>query len=567
MDLLSKSDEEIFKIGKPFWENLVRASNMKDYGGFTKDFSTQMLFGANEGELGKQWANNKIITNLEETYKPFGTLRRGDHITVLIKQTNKEIPGEFLGRLVLGVEDDEIKIFGASMPLIVLWLIGAAIFFTGYFKFLNLRGFKHAFQLLRGDYSRPDNEGELTHFQALSTAVSGTVGIGNIAGVAIVISIGGPGATFWLIIAGFLGMSTKFAECVAGVMYRKVNPDGSISGGPMYYLEAGLNQKNLAWLAKPMGAFYAIAIVVGCLGIGNMFQSNQAFQQFIFITGGEASYFLDKGWLFGTILAGIVGLVVIGGIKGIAKVTSKLVPFMTLTYVVGALLVVFMNAEKVPWAFSAILTEAFNPSAMSGGILGIMILGFQRAAFSNEAGIGSAAIAHATVKTQEPVTEGYVGLMEPFIDTVVICTLTALVILTTVYEPAMASQGIQGIELTSQAFSSTLSWSVLPLSFIAILFAFSTILSWSYYGLKGWTYIVGESAWAENIFKVFFCIFIALGCTINLTAVLDFSDAVIFVVALPNILGLYILAPAIKKELANYHNRLKSGEIKNFRES
>ena len=259
----------------------------------------------------------------------------------------------------------------------------SSYFFTGYFKFLNLRGFKHAFQLLRGDYSKPDNEGELTHFQALSTAVSGTVGIGNIAGVAIVISIGGPGATFWLIVAGFLGMSTKFAECVSGVMYRKVNADGSISGGPMYYLEAGLHQKNLSWLAKPMGLFYAAAIVVGCLGIGNMFQSNQAFQQFIFITGGDASYFLDKGWLFGSILAGIVGLVVIGGIKGIAKVTSKLVPFMTLTYVVGALVVVVMNAEKLPWAISAILTEAFNPSAMSGGMLGIMILGFQRAAFSN----------------------------------------------------------------------------------------------------------------------------------------------------------------------------------------
>ena len=459
----------------------------------------------------------------------------------------------------------EVEIFGALMPLIVLWLIGAAIFFTGYFNFLNLSGFKHAFQLLRGDYSRPDYQGELTHFQALSTAVSGTVGIGNIAGVAIVISIGGPGATFWLIIAGLLGMSTKFAECVAGVMYRKVNTDGSISGGPMYYLEAGLHQKNLSWLAKPMGLFYAIAIVVGCLGIGNMFQSNQAFQQFIFITGGEASYFVDKGWLFGSILAVIVGLVVIGGIKGIAKVTSKLIPFMTLTYVIGALLVIVMNAERVPWAISAILTEAFNPSAMSGGMLGIMILGFQRAAFSNEAGIGSAAIAHATVKTQEPVTEGYVGLMEPFIDTVIICTLTALVILTTVYEPAMANQGVQGIALTSKAFSSTLSWSVIPLSFIAILFAFSTILSWSYYGLKGWTYIVGESAWAENIFKIFFCIFIALGCTINLTAVLDFSDAVIFVVALPNILGLYILAPVIKSELANYQKRLKSGEIKNFK--
>ena len=460
----------------------------------------------------------------------------------------------------------EIEIFGAPMPLIVLWLIGAAIFFTAYFNFLNLRGFKHAFQLLRGDYSRPDNEGELTHFQALSTAVSGTVGIGNIAGVAIVISIGGPGATFWLVVAGFLGMSTKFAECVAGVMYRKVNPDGSISGGPMYYLEAGLRQKNLSWLARPMGLFYAMAIVVGCLGIGNMFQSNQAFQQFIFITGGDASFFSDKGWLFGSILAGIVGLVIIGGIQGIARVTSKLVPFMTVTYVIGALLVVLINVDKVPWAISAILSEAFNPSAMSGGMLGIMILGFQRAAFSNEAGIGSAAIAHATVKTQEPVTEGYVGLMEPFIDTVVICTLTALVILTTVYEPSMANEGIQGIALTSQAFSGTLSWSVLPLSFIAILFAFSTILSWSYYGLKGWTYIIGESVWAENIFKVFFCIFIALGCMINLSAVLDFSDALIFIVALPNILGLYILAPVIKNELASYQKRLKSGEIQNYRE-
>ena len=460
----------------------------------------------------------------------------------------------------------EYMIFNTPMPLIVIWLIGGAIFFTFYFNFLNLRGFKHAFQLLRGDYTKSGNEGELTHFQALSTAVSGTVGIGNIAGVAIVISIGGPGATFWLIIAGFLGMSTKFAECVAGVMYRKVNPDGSISGGPMYYLEAGLHQKNLSWLARPMGLFYAMAIVFGCLGIGNMFQSNQAFQQFIFITGGDSSYFVDKGWLFGSILAGIVGLVIIGGIKSIARVTSKLVPFMTLTYVMGALIVIFINADRVPWALSAIFQEAFDPSAMSGGMLGIMILGFQRAAFSNEAGIGSAAIAHSTVRTQEPVSEGFVGLMEPFIDTVVICTLTALVILTTVYDPTIANEGIQGIALTSTAFSSTLTWSVIPLSFIALLFAFSTILSWSYYGLKGWTYIIGESSIAESIFKVFFCIFIAIGCTVNLSAVLDFSDALIFIVALPNILGLYVLAPVIKKELLSYQKRLQSGEIQNYRE-
>ena len=460
----------------------------------------------------------------------------------------------------------EFIIFNTPMPLIVLWLIGGAIFFTLYFNFLNLRGFKHAYKLLRGDFTKSENEGELTHFQALSTAVSGTVGIGNIAGVAIVISVGGPGAAFWLIIAGFLGMSTKFAECVAGVMFRRVNQDGSISGGPMYYLEAGLHQKNLSWLAKPMGLFYACAIVIGCLGIGNMFQSNQAFQQFIFMTGGDSSYFVDKGWLFGAILAGIVGLVIIGGIQSIARVTSKLVPFMTLIYVLGSLIVVILNAEKVPWALSAIFNEAFNPTALGGGMLGIMILGFQRAAFSNEAGIGSAAIAHATVKTQEPVSEGYVGLMEPFIDTVIICTLTALVILTTVYDPEMAREGIQGIELTSMAFSSTLSWSIIPLSFIALLFAFSTILTWSYYGLKGWTYIIGESSIAENIFKIFFCIFIAIGCMVNLKSVLDFSDALIFIVALPNILGLYILAPIIKKELLNYQKRLQSGEIQNYRE-
>ena len=239
---------------------------------------------------------------------------------------------------------------------------------------------------------------------------------------------------------------------------------------------------------------------------------------------------------------------------------------MTLTYVVGALIVIFINADRVPWALSAIFNEAFDPTAMSGGMLGIMILGFQRAAFSNEAGIGSAAIAHSTVQTQEPVSEGFVGLMEPFIDTVVICTLTALVILTTVYDPSMANEGIQGIALTSAAFSSTLAWSVIPLSFIALLFAFSTILSWSYYGLKGWTYIIGESSIAENIFKVFFCIFIAIGCTVNLSAVLDFSDALIFIVALPNILGLYVLAPVIKKELLSYQKRLQSGEIQNYRE-
>jgi len=460
----------------------------------------------------------------------------------------------------------EVSIFGNQLPLIIVWLIGASVFFTFYFNFLNLRGFKHAFHLLRGDYSKPGHSGELSHFQALATAVSGTVGIGNIGGVAIVITVGGPGATFWLIVAGFLGMSTKFAECVAGVKYRKINPDGSISGGPMYYLEQGLKERNLAWLGKPLGYFYAASIVVGCLGIGNMFQSNQAFEQFVYVTGGSgSSYFADKGWLFGGVLAAIVAVVIIGGIKSIARVTSKLVPFMAITYIIGALLVIFLNAERIPWAVTAIVTQAFNPSAIGGGMLGVMILGFQRAAFSNEAGIGSAAIAHSAVRTSEPVTEGFVGLLEPFIDTVVICTLTALVILTTVYEPDMAGNGMQGVELTSQAFGDTLSWSTVPLSFIAILFAFSTLLSWSYYGLKGWTYIIGESQKAELVFKMVFCVFAALGCMIQLDAVLDFSDALVFVIALPNILGLYILAPIIKAELKSYQARLKSGEIASSR--
>ena len=346
--------------------------------------------------------------------------------------------------------------------------MAAATFFTFYFGFINIRGFPHALRLLRGDYADPEHHGEVSHFQALATAVSGTVGIGNIGGVAVVISLGGPGATFWLMLAGFLGMSTKLAECVAGVKYRRENPDGTVSGGPMYYLEHSLRERGLPFLAKPMGAFYALAIVIGCLGIGNMFQSNQAFNQFLYITGGETGVLADRGWLFGLAIAAAVGVVIIGGLQSIARVTSKLVPFMALTYLVLGSIVVIANAERLPWAIGAIFSEAFAPEALTGGFVGVMILGFQRAVFSNEAGIGSAAIAHSAVRTNEPATEGYVALMEPFIDTVVICTLTALVILTTIYHPDIAGAGVQGVELTSRAFASTLAWSAVPLSLILL---------------------------------------------------------------------------------------------------
>jgi AGCS family alanine or glycine:cation symporter len=448
-----------------------------------------------------------------------------------------------------------VRIGGAELPLIVAWLIIAATFFTFYFGFINIRGFPHALRLVRGDYADPDHEGEVSHFQALATAVSGTVGIGNIGGVAIVISLGGPGATFWLMLAGFLGMSTKLVECIAGVKYRRVNADSTVSGGPMYYLEWSLRERGLAPLARPMGSFYALAIVIGCLGIGNMFQSNQAFEQFVYITGAEASPFSELGWLFGLCIAAVVGFVIIGGLRSIARVTSKLVPFMALAYILFAVTIIALNAERLPWAIGAIFSEAFDPQAMSGGFVGVMILGFQRAVFSNEAGIGSAAIAHSAVRTDEPATEGYVALMEPFIDTVVICTLTALVILTTIYHPDLAGSGIQGVELTSRAFASTLPWSTVPLSIIAVLFAFSTMISWSYYGLKGWTYLVGEGRNKEIIFKTVFCGFGALGCTMQLGAVLDFSDAMVFIIAVPNIIGLYLLAPTIKRELNSYHQR------------
>ena len=448
-----------------------------------------------------------------------------------------------------------VPVGDTDLPLIVLWLIAAGVFFTLYLGFINFRGFKHAIKLVRGDYDDPNNPGEISQFQALATAVSGTVGIGNIAGVAVAISVGGAGATFWLITAGLLGMSTKFAECTLGVRYRRQNPDGSVSGGPMYYLERGLAEQNWPKLGKGLGIFYAFAMVFGCLGIGNMFQSNQATAILIDVTGGADSFFADKAWLVGLALAISVGAVIIGGIKSIAATTSRLVPFMAVLYLLTAIVVLLMNYQKVPGAFVAIWDGAFSPHGVAGGALGVMILGFRRAVFSNEAGLGSASIAHASVRTDKPVSEGFVGLLEPFIDTVVICTMTALVIITTVGPELLASNEVSGIELTTRAFESTLSWTPIPLSIAAILFAFSTTISWSYYGVKAVTYLAGENKIAETIFKLFFLSIVVLGSSVNLSAVIDLSDALVFIVAIPNIIGLYLLAPIVRKELKNYKPR------------
>jgi len=472
---------------------------------------------------------------------------------------------KFIGQVVFF----KIPVGEADLPLVVLWLVVGAVFFTFYMGFVNIRGFKHAIELVRGDYSDPKSAGEVSHFQALATAVSGTVGIGNIGGVAVAVTVGGPGATFWLIVAGFLGMSTKFVECTLGVKYRTENPDGSVSGGPMYYLDKGFAERGMAGFGKFMGTFYAIGIFIGALGIGNMFQSNQAFVQFVNVTGGAAdSWFADKGWLFGTVMALVVGAVIIGGIKSIAKVTEKVVPFMAVFYCVFALIVIFMNYDAIPQAIANIFTGAWSPEGVVGGALGALIIGFQRAVFSNEAGIGSASIAHSAVRTNEPVTEGFVSLLEPFIDTIVICTITALVIGTAqVAEPGFALVGVQGIAMTSAAFEREISWFPIPLAFAALLFAFSTMISWSYYGLKGWSYLFGESLKMDRLYKLIFCIFVALGSMVQLGPILDISDALVFLIAVPNILGLYFLAPIVKREMDSYFSRIKSGEIRKFKQA
>ncbi len=457
----------------------------------------------------------------------------------------------------------KIPVFGAELPMVVLWLITGAAFFTFYMGFINIRGFKHAIQLIRGDYSDPQSHGEISHFQALSTAISGTVGIGNIGGVAVAVTVGGAGATFWLIIAGFLGMSTKFVECTLGVKYRNEFSDCHVSGGPMYYLKQGFADRGMAGFGKFMGSFYAIGIFIGALGIGNMFQSNQAYVQLNQVTGGALDGY---GWLVGLVMATIVFAVIIGGIKSIAKVAEKIVPFMAVFYCLFAITVIIMNADVIPQAISNIFTGAFTGEGVTGGALGAMIIGFQRAVFSNEAGIGSASIAHSAVKTNEPVTEGIVSLLEPFIDTIVICTITALVIGTAqVADPAFAN-GAEGVAMTSAAFEREFSWFPVPLAFAAVLFAFSTMIAWSYYGLKGWTYLFGESALSQLNYKVIFCIFVVLGCVVQLGPILDISDALVFLICVPNILGLYFFAPMVKREMKSYFARIDSGEIKRFKQ-
>lgn len=489
-----------------------------------------------------------------------------------------------------------------DVPFVVILLVVGATFFTVYFKFPNVAKFGLAINTVRGKYDEiegghaadvtplsidgdiPDTirdeskEGEVSHFQALATAVSGTVGLGNIAGVAVAIALGGPGATFWMIVCGLIGMSTKFVECTLGVSYRDVGEDGTVYGGPMYYLSKGLKERGFGGIGKFLAALFAILCVGASFGGGNAFQSNQATVQLTSLMGLQGG---SIGFIIGIILAILVGIVIIGGIKRIASITEKIVPFMAGIYVLAALVIIFANFSDIGTAFGLIFKGAFTPMAGLGGLVGVLIVGFQRAAFSNEAGAGSAAIAHSAVKTKYPASEGVVALLEPFIDTVLICTMTALVIIffnidggnmQSVFQYGAAGDSassvllnadgssIGGVDLTSMAFDSVIPGFSYVLTIAIVLFAFSTMISWSYYGLQSWKYLFGKGKTADTIYKLLFLIFIVIGAAATLDAVIKFSDAMILALVFPNMIGLLFLFPRVREEVAKYVEAIKTSK-------
>jgi AGCS family alanine or glycine:cation symporter len=439
--------------------------------------------------------------------------------------------------------------------LVVVLLIGAAVWFTFYFGFINVRGFRHAVDITRGKYAKPNDRGEVSQFQALTAALSGTLGLGNISLVAVAIAVGGPGATFWMIVAGLIGMSSKFIECTLGVKYREIDSKGEVSGGPMYYLSKGLALRKMKVLGKVLAVLFAIMCIGGTLGGGNMIQANQAYAQVAQTMGPDSISSLT----FGIIMALAVGLVIMGGIKSIARVSDKIVPFMVAVYVLFSLLIIGANIQHIGDAFAQIWNGAFQPDAMKGGFIGVMMMGFRRASFSNEAGIGSASIAHSASKTDRPVSEGFVSLLEPFIDTVIVCTMTALVLVFTGY--AADPQGLTGSSLTNAAFTSVFPWFDWVLMVAIILFAYATMISWSYYGMKSWAYLFGEKNWIKQLFNILFMVCTVIGTVSGLGAVVDFSDMMILGMAFPNIIGLLIMSKEVKADLREYWKDLKEGRF------
>lgn len=434
-----------------------------------------------------------------------------------------------------------------QIPFIVVWLVFASLYFSFYFKFVNVFYFKRALRVAFGKYDDPKHPGEVTHFQSFTAAMSGTIGLGNIAGVAVAISIGGPGAMLWMILTAFFGMTLKFVEVSLGHKYRVIHEDGTVSGGAIRYLSAGLGELGYLKLGKFLAVFFAICCIGGSFGGGNMFQANQAFQQIVEATGSQNSPFYDKGWLGGLIFAILVGFIIIGGIKSIGKVTEKLVPLMGIVYVFSCLYIIISNISLLPEAIGKVFSTAFNFDASVGGLLGSLIAGVKRAVFSNESGIGSAPIAYAAAKSDNHLNTGFMSLLSPVVDTIIVCSMTALVIIITgVYENGI---GIQGVELTSRAFETVFTWFPTILAIAITLFAISTLITWSYYGLRCWTYLFGISWFSKYSFKLIFLGFTVIGTSMNLESVINFSDSMIFAMSIPNILGLYFLSSQLKDDI------------------
>ncbi len=448
---------------------------------------------------------------------------------------------------ITGIVFGSFSVYNTQIPFIVIWLVFASIYFSFYFKFVNIFFFKRAVSVAFGKYDNPNHPGEITHFQSFTAAMSGTIGLGNIAGVAVAISIGGPGAMLWMIIAAFFGMTLKFVEVSLGHKYRVIHKDGTVSGGAIRYLSDGLAQLGYLKFGKFLAVFFAICCIGGSFGGGNMFQANQAFQQIVEATGSQNSPLNDKGWLGGLIFALIVGFIIIGGIKSIGKVTEKLVPFMGIIYVISCLYIIIVNFTMLPETIYKVFSSAFNFDASVGGMLGSLIAGVKRAVFSNESGIGSAPIAYAPAKSDNHLNTGFMSLLSPVVDTIIVCSMTALVIVITgVYQDG---SGIQGVELTSRAFESVFSWFPSVLALAITLFAISTLITWSYYGLRCWTYLFGIGNVSKYSFKLIFLSFTVIGCSMNLESVINFSDSMIFAMSIPNIIGLYFLSSQIKEDI------------------
>jgi AGCS family alanine or glycine:cation symporter len=450
----------------------------------------------------------------------------------------------------------------SGIPIIALWLALGAVFFTVRMGFINIRGFRHSIDVVRGLYDNPDDEGEVSHFQALASALSATVGLGNIAGVALAVVMGGPGAIFWLIMAGFLGMSSKFVECTLAQMYREKRPDGRVLGGPMQYLGLGLAELGLGRLGKGLALLFAVLCIGGSFGGGNTFQVNQS----LGIVRTQIPIFDEMPWLYGLLMSVLVGVVILGGIKRIAATAEKIVPLMCGMYVLACLFILAVNVTEIPTAFGRIVGEAFTPEAGFGGFMGVLVIGIRRAVFSNEAGVGSASIAHSAAKTEYPVREGVVALLEPFIDTVVVCTMTGLVIVITgAFEDPNNYDLIakaEGAALTARAMGAEISWFPWVLMVAVWLFAYSTMISWSYYGERCFVYLFGDRS--STLYKIIYIAFVFLGSIITAGNILNFGDLMILSMGFPNILGLVLLSGAVKRQLDEYMTKLRAGQMPKY---